>query len=48
MKEGLNYIYLGNVSLPEYEMTFCPKCGQTLIERSGVVGQNVLDHTNGT
>ena len=48
MQEGLNYIYVWNVSLPEYEMTFCPKCGQTLIERSGVVGQNVLDHTNGT
>jgi pyruvate formate lyase activating enzyme len=44
----LRYIYIGNVSVPEYETTYCPSCGKKLIERSGVVWQNVLDHTNGT
>ena len=32
-KAGLYYVYLGNVSLPED--TFCPKCGELLIDRSG-------------
>jgi pyruvate formate lyase activating enzyme len=31
---GLRYIYLGNVA-SEYENTFCPNCGATIIERSG-------------
>jgi pyruvate formate lyase activating enzyme len=31
---GLRYIYLGNVA-SEYENTFCPDCGATIIERSG-------------
>ncbi len=34
-KAGLKYIYLGNVSLPEYEITFCPKCGAKMVERAG-------------
>ena len=32
-KAGLYYVYLGNVSLPED--TYCPKCGELLIDRSG-------------
>jgi pyruvate formate lyase activating enzyme len=35
IKAGLKYIYLGNVSLPEYETTFCPKCGAKEILRPG-------------
>jgi len=32
-KAGLYYVYLGNVSLPED--TYCPKCDELLIDRSG-------------
>lgn len=34
-KAGLKYIYLGNIPLPNYETTFCPKCGSKMIERTG-------------
>ncbi|MCX7880983.1 MAG: AmmeMemoRadiSam system radical SAM enzyme [Patescibacteria group bacterium] len=34
-KVGLNYVYVGNVYDPERSSTFCPKCGQLLIERLG-------------
>jgi len=34
-KAGLKYIYLGNLPLPEYETTFCPKCGDKMIIRTG-------------
>ena len=47
-KAWLNYVYIWNVSVPEYETTYCPWCGEKLIERSGVVGQNVIDHTHKT
>ena len=33
-KEGMNWVYLGNVRT-ERESTFCRKCGQVVIERSG-------------
>ena len=33
-KEGLRYIYVGNV-LGESEDTLCPSCGKTLVRRSG-------------
>jgi pyruvate formate lyase activating enzyme len=32
---GLRYPYLGNVRSHEYENTYCPECGVTLIERQG-------------
>ena len=32
---GLKYVYLGNVRAPEYEATYCPKCGQCVIGRDG-------------
>ncbi|WP_094226606.1 AmmeMemoRadiSam system radical SAM enzyme [Methanolobus psychrotolerans] len=32
-EEGLSYVYLGNVPGTEYENTFCPKCGELLIQR---------------
>jgi pyruvate formate lyase activating enzyme len=34
-KAGLKFIYLGNILLPEYEITFCPKCDAKMIERAG-------------
>ncbi len=30
---GLEYVYLGNTWEPEYESTYCPECGNLLIER---------------
>ncbi len=30
---GLEYVYLGNTWEPEYESTYCPNCGELLIER---------------
>lgn len=30
---GINYVYVGNVDLPQLESTYCPKCGKLLIER---------------
>ena len=32
---GINYVYIGNTSLPGAEDTRCPRCGATLIRRSG-------------
>lgn len=34
-KEGLHYVYIGNVPGNEAEKTFCPKCGQVVIDRIG-------------
>ena len=34
-KEGLEYIYLGNVPHGDYENTVCPSCSELLIERIG-------------
>ncbi len=34
-KEGLSYIYIGNVWGHPLENTYCPKCGKTLIKRKG-------------
>lgn len=30
---GLYYVYLGNILLPDGENTFCPQCGDLLVER---------------
>ncbi len=35
LKNGLNYVYLGNVHDPENATTSCPACGKTLIGRIG-------------
>jgi len=32
---GLKYVYAGNVPHGDYENTYCPKCGELLIERNG-------------
>lgn len=34
-EEGLEFVYLGNVWMPERENTYCPRCGNLVIERSG-------------
>ena len=42
---GLHYVYAGNLpgSVDPYENTFCPKCGEVLIERLGyvILGYNI-------
>ncbi|RLI09552.1 AmmeMemoRadiSam system radical SAM enzyme [Candidatus Bathyarchaeota archaeon] len=45
LEEGLKYVYVGNVPDHEGENTFCPNCGQLLIERRGfaVLGYSVTD-----
>jgi pyruvate formate lyase activating enzyme len=35
MSEGLNYVYIGNISSKEGQNTYCPGCKSMLIERSG-------------
>jgi pyruvate formate lyase activating enzyme len=46
IKAGLRYVYCGNIAGEEGEDTFCPRCGQRLIERVGFrVTQN--DVVNG-
>lgn len=34
-KEGLKYVYTGNLPGVETEDTFCPECGEKVIDRSG-------------
>ncbi|OHB55484.1 MAG: AmmeMemoRadiSam system radical SAM enzyme [Planctomycetes bacterium RBG_13_44_8b] len=47
MSEGLNYVYIGNVTSKEGQNTYCPLCKELLIERSGyTIMQNRL--RNGT
>ncbi|MEM1976488.1 MAG: radical SAM protein [Nitrososphaerota archaeon] len=33
-KKGIEYVYVGNIRIPEFETTKCPKCGKILIARS--------------
>ncbi|RDD53029.1 MAG: radical SAM protein [Candidatus Korarchaeota archaeon NZ13-K] len=35
IREGLSYVYVGNVWSPELESTYCPRCGRLLIYRPG-------------
>jgi pyruvate formate lyase activating enzyme len=34
-KKGLNYVYVGNTSIPNLENTYCPYCNEKIIERKG-------------
>ncbi len=47
MEAGLHYVYCGNIPGEEGEDTFCPRCGQSLIERVGfwVRKNDILDGT---
>jgi len=43
MSEGLNFVYIGNISSKEGQNTYCPDCKSLLIERSGyTIVQNRL------
>jgi len=35
-RNGLDYVYIGNVTGNRYENTYCPGCGALAIERSGL------------
>ena len=41
-EEGLKYVYLGNVHGHKYENTYCPKCGELVIERTIMGIKNFL------
>ncbi len=34
-RNGLNYVYIGNVAGNPYENTYCPECNSVVIERNG-------------
>jgi len=35
LKEGLEFVYIGNMEVEAEDDTFCPKCGKLLIQRTG-------------
>lgn len=39
----LNFVYIGNLTNSGFENTICPKCNETVIERSGYMTQNLLE-----
>lgn len=43
-EEGLKYLYVGNIDDNDYESTYCPSCNTKVIERSGNIGQFVINH----
>lgn len=34
-KIGINYVYIGNIFIDGADNTYCPKCGELIIERAG-------------
>ncbi|RLG82503.1 MAG: AmmeMemoRadiSam system radical SAM enzyme [Thermoprotei archaeon] len=34
-KEGIKYVYIGNIADERYQDTYCPRCGKLLIKRRG-------------
>lgn len=43
-EEGLKYVYVGNIDDAGYESTYCPSCKEKVIERSGNIGQFVVNY----
>ncbi|TSC53668.1 MAG: pyruvate formate lyase activating enzyme, partial [Microgenomates group bacterium LiPW_31] len=35
LKEGLKFVYIGNLEVETEDDTFCPKCGNLAIRRTG-------------
>jgi pyruvate formate lyase activating enzyme len=35
IKEGLKYVYVGNIPMSQYENTSCPSCAKLVVERRG-------------
>ena len=42
-KLGLNYVYLGNVPHSDYESSYCPQCGEEVVERLGYSIKNYME-----
>ncbi|MBI4803096.1 MAG: AmmeMemoRadiSam system radical SAM enzyme [Elusimicrobia bacterium] len=48
LKQGLRYVYVGNVSGHPGESTYCPKCGKVLVRRYGyAILENQLTPSGG-
>lgn len=46
-RNGLNYVYVGNVPGNPYENTYCPKCSTAVIRRHGhYITESFLDESN--
>jgi pyruvate formate lyase activating enzyme len=35
LQEGMNYVYVGNVEVPDGANTYCPGCKKLLVARQG-------------
>jgi pyruvate formate lyase activating enzyme len=46
IKQGLNYVYMGNVFGHPLENTYCPECKDLLIKRTGYKIKKYLTSTN--
>ncbi len=48
MEEGIHYVFVGNVSLTDYDHTLCHSCGRPVIERGGytITGWHLDDENN--
>jgi pyruvate formate lyase activating enzyme len=46
-KEGLEFVYIGNVGKKGLEDTFCPECGTLCYERHRLASRNVATDANG-
>ncbi|MDB2562726.1 AmmeMemoRadiSam system radical SAM enzyme [Sulfurimonas sp.] len=44
IEEGLKYVYIGNVDNRDYESTYCPNCQKRVVDRSGHIGQYVVNN----
>jgi pyruvate formate lyase activating enzyme len=45
-EEGLEYVFIGNFDNEDFESTYCPKCKNKVINRSGHIGNNVINKLN--
>ncbi len=43
-KHGLNFIYIGNVPNKEFNSTYCPNCGNLVVEREFFLVKNYLEN----
>ncbi|MHA1938999.1 MAG: radical SAM protein, partial [Candidatus Thorarchaeota archaeon] len=46
-KEGLEFVYIGNVGKKGLEDTFCPECGTLCYERHRLASRNMTTDANG-
>lgn len=41
-KEKLDYVYVGNILIPDTNNTYCPRCGNLLVKRSAYYGAQIV------